>query len=416
MRSLLILGLGALALLTLAALRPLDTPDAPWSGEEVRLVASLRLAELGPPPADPTNRVADDPRAVRLGERLFFDTRLSANGAVSCGSCHVPARGFQDGIPRGRGIGVADRRTPPLAGAAWSPWQFWDGRKDSPWAQALGPLESAVEHGTNRAAVARVVLLHYRAEYEAIFGAPPALPNVPASAGPVTDPAARRAWDALSPERRDEITRVFVNAGKAIAAFERTLAPAASRFDRFADSLARTGRVPAGLLSRDERAGLRLFVGKARCVECHNGPRLTDDQFHNVGTPAAPGAPDRGRAAGAARVLADEFNGRSRWSDAPGARGRELEFMVAEGPELEYAFKTPALRGAASRAPYMHAGQIADLQSLIAHYDRAPRAPRGRTELQPLRLGAAERRQLAAFLAALEPAGDAPTAAREERR
>lgn len=413
MRTLLILVLGALALITLAAMRPLGPGG--WTAEERRLIASLRLSTLGPAPADPGNRVADDARAVRLGERLFSDARLSANGAVSCASCHVPAQDFQDGMPRGRGIGVTARRTPTLLGAAWSPWQFWDGRKDSPWAQALGPLESAVEHGTNRAAVAHAVARHYRAEYEAIFGPLPTLARVPASAGPVADPAAKRAWDAMPAKDRDDVTRVFVNAGKSIAAFERTLVPPATRFDRFADSLA-AGREPTGVLSFEERAGLRLFVGKARCVECHNGPRFTDDAFHNIGVPGAPGlAADHGRAAGAAGVLADEFNCRSRWSDARAGSCRELEFMVTEGPELEHAFKTPTLRGAATRMPYMHAGQFADLQEVIAHYDRAPHATLGRSELKPLRLSAAERRQLAAFLGALD-AGPASVAVASEAR
>jgi cytochrome c peroxidase len=416
MRTLLILGLGALALLTLAAMRPLAPTGETWTAEERRVIASLRITALGPVPADPSNRVADDARAARLGERLFSDARLSANGAVSCASCHVPAQDFQDGMPRGRGVGTTSRRTPALLGSAWSPWQFWDGRKDSQWAQALGPLESAVEHGTNRAAVARVVTRHYREEYEAIFGPLPALARIPASAGPVADTAARRAWDALPAKDRDDITRVFVNAGKAIAAHERTLAPHANRFDRFADSLAAGGRSPSGVLSADERAGLRLFVGKAECVKCHNGPRFTDDDFHNIGVPAALGSrADRGRAEGAAGVLADEFNCRSRWSDATRGQCRELEFMVAEGPELEHAFKTPSLRGAATRMPYMHAGQFADLQEVIAHYDRAPRAPLGRSELRPLHLSATERRQLAAFLVALDDAPGATALAREGR-
>lgn len=403
MRTLLALALAALALLALAAFRPAASNDD-WTAEERRVIASLRLAELGPAPADPTNRVADDPRAVKLGERLFADARLSSNGAVSCASCHVPAQDFQDGMPVAHGVGTTTRRTPTVRGAAWSPWQFWDGRKDSPWAQALGPLESAVEHGTDRAAVARVIVRHYRAEYEALFGPLPALARIPASAGPVADANAKRAWDALPAKDRDDITRVFVNAGKAIAAFERTLAPRPTRFDRFADSLVAAGRSPRGVLSADERAGLRLFLGKARCVECHNGPRFTDDAFHNIGVPAVAGLrPDHGRAVGTALVAADEFNCRSRWSDAPG-QCRELDFMVADGPELEHAFKTPTLRGVAGRAPYMHAGQITSLQDVITHYDRAPRAPAGKSELEALHLSAAERRQLAAFLGTLDEA------------
>ena len=103
----------------------------------------MSLAELEPLPRDPTNRVADDPRAADLGRRLFFDTRLSSNGRVACSTCHQPDRGFQDGTALATGVGITARRTMPIAGMARSPFLFWDGRKDSLWAQALGPLESA---------------------------------------------------------------------------------------------------------------------------------------------------------------------------------------------------------------------------------------------------------------------------------
>lgn len=407
MTTLRLLALGLVVITALVAARTLAGTETPWSPEELASVSSLRLSILGPVPADSSNRVADDPRAARLGEQFFFDTRFSSNGAVSCASCHVPARGFQDGTARAKGVGVTNRRTMPIAGTAWSPWQFWDGRKDSQWAQALGPLESAVEHGGDRAAYARIVATHYRAPYEELFGPLPALDRIPASAGPVEDPRAARAWKALHEATRDEITGVFVNIGKSIAAYERTLRPSASRFDRFADSVA-AGHVPAGMLSQDEQAGLRLFVGRAQCINCHNGPRLTDDHFHNTGVAVVRGLPDdRGRARGAAQVAADEFNCLSRWSDAPQGSCRELEFMATDGPELERAFKTPSLRDVAARAPYMHAGQIADLESVVAHYDRAPRAPAGHSELKALHLSARERAQLVAFLGALTATPDA---------
>lgn len=412
MTALKLIASGIVVIAALVAARTLAGTDAPWSAEELRTIASLRLAGLGPVPADPSNRVADDPRAARLGEQLFSDPRFSANGKVSCASCHVPARAFQDGLARAHGVGVTNRRTMPVAGTAWSPWQFWDGRKDSQWSQALGPLESAVEHGGDRAAYARLVVLHYRAPYEALFGPLPALDRIPASAGPVADPAAARAWKALPAGTRDEITRVFVNVGKCIAAYERTLRPAPSRFDRFADAAA-AGHAPAGVLSDDERAGLRLFIGRAQCIRCHNGPRFTDDHFHNTGVAAVPGLPeDRGRAVGAAQAAADEFNCLGRWSDAPRGACRELEFMVTDGPELERAYKTPSLRDVALRAPYMHAGQVADLEAVVAHYDRAPRAPAGHSEIHPLHLSARERAQLVAFLGTLTGAPAGPADAR----
>lgn len=391
----------AFALLLGWTVAPLAVCAGSWTAGEIDRLAGLSLATLETLPADPTNRVADDPRAAALGERLFFDTRLSSNGRVSCATCHAPEREFQDGLPLGRGIGQTSRRTMPLAATAYSPFLFWDGRKDSLWAQALGPLESPVEHGGTRAQYAHVVAAHYRAEYEPIFGPLPALAGIPQTAGPVDNPAAGAAWKSLSDAQHDAVTTVFVNIGKAIAAYERRMQYAPSRFDRYLGRLKKTGRAPAGILSEDEVAGLRLFVGKASCINCHNGPLLTNNDFHNTGVPARPGLPpDNGRLAGADDVLRDEFNCQSRWSDAP-SDCAELEFMVSGEAALEGAFKVPSLRNVAERAPYMHAGQFGTLAEVIEHYDNAPGAALGHSELAALHLIARERRQLEAFLRTL---------------
>ena len=86
---------------------------------------------------------------------------------MSCASCHAPDRQFQDGLPVAQGVGTGTRRAMPIAGTAHNAWMFWDGRKDSLWSQALGPLEDAVEHGGNRTRYAGLIQTHYRAEYEA---------------------------------------------------------------------------------------------------------------------------------------------------------------------------------------------------------------------------------------------------------
>src|SRR4029453_7619516 len=140
---------------------------------------SLTLDKLEDLAPDPSNRVADDTMAARFGRQLFFDERLSSNGKGSCASCHAPERDVQDGTPVAKGVGVTGRRTMPIAGTAHSPWLFWDGRADSQWAQALGPLESAVEHGGSRTQYAHVVAELYRAEYEVVFGALPDLTGLP---------------------------------------------------------------------------------------------------------------------------------------------------------------------------------------------------------------------------------------------
>lgn len=381
-----------------------------WSAEEQRTLRSLTLAAQEPLGADRTNRYADDARAVAFGKRLFFDTRLSGNGQVACATCHVPAKDLQDGTALARGVGTTTRRTMPIAGTARSAWLFWDGRADSQWGQALGPLESPVEHGGTRTQYARVVADAYRAEYEALFGALPSLDGLPRQAGPVERAEWRAAWWRIAEARRDSITRVFVNVGKAIGAFERRIEFAASRFDRYvAAELTGRPHTPESAFTPDEEAGLRVFVGKGSCINCHNGPLLTDDHFHNTGVPAVASLPaDSGRATGVRQALAGEFSCTSKWSDAKPEDCEELRFAATEGEELLRAYKTPSLRNVALRAPFMHAGQLATLEDVVAHYDRAPRAPAGHSELEPLRLSARERAQLVAFLKTLTGPLSAP--------
>jgi cytochrome c peroxidase len=110
-----------------------------WTAEEVEILRSLWIGSLPPLPPDPSNQYADDPHAAALGQALFFDPRLSSNGQVSCSSCHIPEMMFTDGRTLAVGIGVNNRKTMTIVGTAYSPWQFWDGRADSQWAQALGP-------------------------------------------------------------------------------------------------------------------------------------------------------------------------------------------------------------------------------------------------------------------------------------
>ncbi|HZH10386.1 MAG TPA: cytochrome c peroxidase [Microvirga sp.] len=393
-----LLGAGLLA----AGLHAASAPPSHWTEEERAVIQSLALDALPPLPKDPSNKVADDAKAAELGRALFFDTRLSANGRVACASCHLPDRQFQDDRPLAQGVGTTNRRTMPIAGMAHSPFLFWDGRKDSLWSQALGPLESPVEHGGNRTHYARLIAEHYREHYAAVFGPLPEMKHLPPQAGPVANPQAAAAWEAMPDADREAVNRVFANIGKAIAAFERTILPAPTRFDAYASALGSGSG--SGILTDDEIAGLRLFIGRGQCINCHNGPLLTDNHFHNTGVPAPSGLPeDRGREAGATLVREDPFNCLGSYSDAGESDCAELRFMTAEGHELLRAFKTPSLRGAAARPPYMHAGQIGTLAEVVAHYSAAPAAPAGHSELRPLNLTETEQRQLMAFLTTLVP-------------
>lgn len=375
-----------------------------FTDTEKATITSLSLDKLPPLPADPSNRFADDRLAAAFGATLFFEPRLSGHGDVSCSTCHQVDRQFQDDRPLGRGVGLTDRRTMPLAGVAWSPWQFWDGRKDSLWAQALGPLEDAREHGGNRTAYAYFITASLKDRYERIFGPLPDLSSVPRNAGPLGNAAERAAWETIPETKRAEIDTVFANIGKSLAAFERSIRHEETRFDRFARALA-TGATPEAntALDESERLGLKLFIGRANCVTCHAGPRFSDDHFHNTGVPQPPELPeDSGRAAGIAKALADPFNCLGRYSDAKPDQCGELRFLAKDDPLMLRAFKTPSLRGAISRPPYMHSGQIARIEDVIEHYTAAPTPPKGESELRPLTLSEREKQALVAFLKTLD--------------
>jgi cytochrome c peroxidase len=390
-----------------------------WNATDLGVLASLSLRHLPPAPPDPSNAFDGSGVAAELGKRLFNDTRFSRNQAVSCATCHDPDKQFQDGLPTGRGVGTGARRSMPLMGSAHSPWLFWDGRKDSLWSQALGPLEDAVEHGGNRAQYAHLMKAHYRAEYEAVFQAMPDLSAVPLDASPLGSPTEKAAWAAMDGKAQNDVSRVFTNMGKAIAAYEKTLAHSESRFDRYVDGAIRRDPKTSQMLTTQEVNGLRTFIGKGQCVSCHNGPLFSDQSFHNTGVPSRdPISPDRGRAAAIARVRADEFNCLGPFSDAKPAQCQELRFLVADDGALEGAFKTPSLRGVSSRPPYMHAGQFTSIEAVIAHYVKAPTAVVGHTELshggaghserKPIQLSEQEIKELASFLETLSVPSSVP--------
>jgi len=403
--NLLVLLLIAVAAYFAWVYRPVS-PE-PWSDDDKAVLQSMWIGSLPPLPVDPSNAVANDAEAAIMGNRLFFDTRMSANGEVSCATCHLPDLEFTDGLQKGRGIGVSKRNTRSIVGAAYSPWSYWDGRRDSLWSQALSPLEDANEHGSNRMHVARFVTTEatYREIYEALFGPAPDFSDesrFPAAAAPVADPDLAHAWASMNDVDRKTVNRVYSNIGKAIAAFERTVLPERTRFDAYVDAvLDDDEQEQSALFSKDEILGLQLFIGEARCTECHNGPLLTNHEFHNTAILAIPGdVPDRGRIDGVREVLENEFNCLGEYSDDPVRQCPELTY-VRTGPELIGATRTPSLRNLARTSPYMHKGQIETLTEVLEHYNRAPDAMIGHNEATPLGLTRPQLNRLEAFLQTL---------------
>lgn len=366
-----------IALIALAACTPKPSAEN-WSATERAQIASLSLSRLPSPPADPGNPHADDPRAAAFGAALFADVRLSRNGRIACASCHQPQRAFTDGLALAEGLERGARNTPGLLGAAWSPWLFWDGRADSLWAQAQGPLTHAREQGLTPALLRERIAAFHREPYEALFG----------------------------PLAEDPAEAVALQVGHSLAAFERTLRFPRTRFDDWADSLASEGRGKTAVLSSQEQRGLKLFLGRAQCVRCHHGPLFTNHGFHNTGLAPQPGAAlDRGRADGLALVLGDALNCRRTQRECP-----HLEYARIDAPEWVGAFKTPGLRQLALTAPYQHDGRFATLQAVLDHYNRAPQVPAlaGHSELFPLGLAAEDLDAIEAFLLSLSSPPPAP--------
>lgn len=405
------LATAALMLLSLSAAACGQANDTPWTAPELRLILSL-----SPPPTlanSAGNRFADDDRAARLGQKLFFDKGLSRNGQIACATCHEPARFFTDGRARAKGAAETNRNAPTVMGTQNLPFVFHDGRKDSLWAQALGPLESDAEHAFDRTAAARHLAARYRTEYEAVFGLLPSQAEIaalPAEARPrpldSTHPQAR-AWAAMAEAQRSAVTRAFVNIGKAIEAYERKLLPRPAPFDAYASALRRGDADAARLLSAPARQGLRVFIGAGGCVNCHNGPLLTDMAFHNLGLPSPPSVigVDGGRSVGADQVRRDEFRCGTQWSDATPTAGAclELRYLNPQFEDFLGAFRTPTLRNVARTGPYMHAGQFATLAEVVGFYQTLPgRAQVGHRELTLQRLPrGVQAEDLVAFLESL---------------
>jgi cytochrome c peroxidase len=415
-----------------------------FTAAERAALQALRYDESAPP-LDPSNRYADDPAARLLGQRLFFDPRFSGRllegdndgttatlgqqgdtGRVSCAGCHLPGSGFVDTrSPHGQvslGAQWTLRKTPSLLDVAFAPLYNWDGRRDAIWNQALGVMESNREFNSGRLFVAEQLFALYRAEYEAVFGPLPALddagrfPRLSSETAGCVEvntskgskfvcrgvPGDAADYDSLAPADQALVTVSAVNAAKALEAYVRQLRCGPSRFDAWLDG-------DPEALNAGEQRGAALFVGRAGCATCHSGPRMTDDAFHNVGLSPAVVAvaiqdsDDRGAALGIAEALVDPTSSAGPYSD-----GDRRQLPSAPGPELEGAFRTPGLRCNANHPSFMHTGQLATLEQVVAFFERGGDAAGhypGTNELAALRLSVGERADLLAFLGALSGPG-----------
>ena len=392
--------------------RDLVVHDTEFSAEELKEI--LSLSPIPKAPENPTNQYADSPAAAELGQQLFFETRLSKNGEVSCATCHQPEQDWTDGRSLSKGLVEVSRNAPTLFNLAHSRWQFWDGRKDTLWSQSLGPIENEKEMGGSRTQAYLLIAEspELAQAYRKVFGDIPKLSTTdpPRSAQPLPntpDHPMNQAWEQLSSRDQDLINRVFTNLGKAIEAYERKLVSENSRFDQFVAALNSAPGTAEEILSASEVRGLQLFVGKGQCTFCHSGPLFTDLEFHNIGLDRGDGELDTGRFAGVEQVKTDPFNGLGPYSDDTSLEANKSLFYLAQKPNNLGEFKTPTLRNISNTAPYMHDGRFATLAEVVEFYSLLHQQPAlGHREetLQPLKLSETDLQDLVAFLGTLEGA------------
>jgi cytochrome c peroxidase len=422
---------------------------------------------------------------------------VGQNAAVGCVTCHSPGHAGADpaGSPADVSVGAGWTFANGLStfNAAFYDLHLWNGRADSLWAQAANDNENALTTNGNRLNTAWLIAKLYAGPYATAFpdyplpmdmamadvqamvgadgqcalsgsacpascrsvtstttGATGCWPRFPLqgkpgkTAGCQTGDAKEPfgdAFDCMDPADQMAVTRVLVNFGKAIAAYERQLITGRSPFDRWVDDL-RAGNGDASIaISDDAKRGARLFVGKAGCSDCHYTSLLSDNRLHNVGVgqrgagvpteadcPAGtvcncagvsdsnPGGPNNcipwGARDGIGKLQKNAFNRMSAWSDQPSdpSMGGYLTVDVTTIPKGTY--RTPSLRNVALTAPYMHDGAIATLADVVWHYNQAvpdeslPGEPA--PSFRPLYLAEDEEYALVEFLESLT--GDPPAA------
>ena len=351
------------------ALGPVPTPDAlaePKSPQQVGMPLELTRAVI---PADNPQT----PAKIALGERLFFDGRLSANGTVACSTCHDPRRAFTDARPVSVGIGnrLGQRNSPTILNALYNKTQFWDGRVGTLEQQAVLPITNPVEMGQLNldTAVVRIAAIpEYRLAFRAVFGRP----------------------------------INGVDLARAIASYERSQVAFDSPFDHFMAG-------DSNAIDASARRGWKLFNSQARCNKCHaltdttsRPSTFTDNDFHNIGIGII-----RHRVvdlAHQAEELVEKGDtvaiDRAAIISPMSAVGR---YLVTRKPADIASFKSPDLRNVLVTGPYFHDGSANTLWDVMDHYNKGDgvQNPYLDTDIQPLALTERDIADVVALMASL---------------
>jgi cytochrome c peroxidase len=368
-----VVGIGTLTLGSAAQ----KSPSIPHVGPRAR---PRSLQQVGAP-ADATRSAIppDNPQTtekIALGQKLFFDGRLSADGTVACSTCHDPARAFTDGRPVSIGIRgrVGQRNAPTILNALYNRTQFWDGRVKTLEEQAALPIVNPVEMGQPSldAAVARIATIgEYQRAFRRVFGRPPNGPDLV----------------------------------RALASYERTQLSFDSPFDHFIAG-------DRNAIDDAAKRGWDIFNTRGRCNKCHalsedkrDVTNFTDNDFHNIGIGII-----RHNVVALARQAEQLINSadaaaidRAAIQTDMSALGRFL--ITKKEPDIA-AFKTPNLRNVLVTGPYFHDGSQETLWDVCDHYNKGDglQNPYLDEDIQPLALTEGDIDDLVAFLSSLTSA------------
>lgn len=336
---------------------------------------ALADANLGLPPLPVPSNNWQTTEKISLGQRLFNDKRFSADGSISCASCHQPEKAFTDGLVVAAGLHnqQGSRNTPTLINAAFYEALFLDGRATSLEEQVPGPLVNPKEHGLT-SLHSLIDIIQHDATYPVQF---------------------KHAFAIAA----NDITSTHIT--QAIASYERTLIAGNSPFDRYL-----FGRNHTELSASAER-GLALFKDKGHCVTCHeiswNNALFTDNRFYNIGVGFKHLAPVLERFI--------RFVSQGKNPDAfPLTEQQRAElgrYNVTKDLADIGKFKTPTLRNISLTAPYMHDGRMKTLAEVIEHYDQGGDPEQNSknhfidTKIFPLHLTQQEKTDLLVFMQAL---------------
>lgn len=295
------------------------------------------------------------PAKIELGKKLFFDRRLSGDGTMNCATCHIPDMAFTDGqeislsYPTTRNW----RNAPTLVNIGLFKNLFYDGRATSLEDQALFPMMSAFEMNLNLDYLEEKIRVvpEYAGAFQEVFGG--------------------------------DVTRGRI--AMALASYQRTLVSLNAPIDRHLKG-------DTSALSSQAQRGYKIFTGKGKCTDCHDGALLSDDKFHALNIPENPDHQNDPRITATRRFVAKVYHYPEyrTLNEDPG------RYLITKDKKDWKAFRTPTLREVAKTAPYMHNGIFATLDEVIDFFDQG--GGKGNTALKPLGLTASEKAELKAFL------------------